>query len=111
MAIGHDITWCLDSYMVHLRWALRLTLSYVQVKRFAGYMKILVWCSLGRAFESLRWEHASRLEKLECTRRDGRSTFFSLLTAILAVGGRPWSVEVREGAGRARLYTFIKGSN
>ena len=39
---------------------------------------------------------------------DGRLTFMSLLTGMVAVGGRPQPGEVSEGTGRVRLCAHVK---
>ena len=36
--------------------------------------------------------------------------FMGLLTGMVAVSGRPWSGDVIEGTGRARLYAYVKHS-
>ena len=52
--------------------------------------------SVGKALGSVWWENASRLDKVRGNGRDGRSMFVSLLTAMVAVGGRPKKDEVSD---------------
>ena len=50
------------------------------------------------------------VRKVRGSRRDGRSIFMSLLTGMVAVGGRPQLGEVGKGTGRARLCAYVKHS-
>ena len=52
----------------------------------------------------------SRLQRSAGSRRDGPLIFMSLLTGMVAVGGRPQLGEVGKGTGRARLCAFVKHS-
>ena len=56
--------------------------------------------SVGRAFDSVWWEHTSRRYAVRGTRLDGRSMLTSLLTGMVAVGGRLKPGEVSEGPDR-----------
>ena len=48
--------------------------------------------------------------KVRGSRRDGRLIFMSLLTRMVAVGGRPQLGEVGKGTGRARLCAYVMHS-
>ena len=50
------------------------------------------------------------VRKVRGSRRDGRSTFVSLLAGMVAVGGKPYPGEVSEGTGRERLCACVKRS-